>query len=84
MTVVMSNNFFAGNAGSNSGGAVSFAGVSAKGSSASNFTSVSNVFTQNQVTRQNYSSDPFTRRGGHRLPGAITWCPCVEHDLITG
>ena len=47
--VVLSNNYFRSNVGSNLGGAVSFAGGAAKGSLSSNFTSVGNTYTANEV-----------------------------------
>ncbi len=50
MNVVMSNNYFNGNVGSNFGGAVAVAGIAATGAAATNFTSVRNIFTGNEVT----------------------------------
>ncbi len=47
--VVLSGNYFRSNTGSNTGGAVSFAGSAEKGSLSSNLTSIGNTYTANQV-----------------------------------
>ena len=47
--MLLSDNYFRSNVGSNLGGAVSFAGGAAKGSLSSNFTAVGNTYTANEV-----------------------------------
>ena len=48
--MVLSSNYFRSNVGSNSGGAVSAVGGAPKGAASSNFTSINNTFTANEVS----------------------------------
>ena len=85
----MTNNLFEGNTGSNSGGAVSFAGGLASGDGASNFSSNSNIFSENQVglcAAVEQGDMHHTGRGGADatrcpscpvMPKSSSWAQCV-------